>query len=76
MIETKTNRINHCSPMQTENPNPAGGGGGGGVNGYCWKHGLPSFRNYPVIRGLGFLDLRLMIDYFSYLLFNKIVLYP
>ena len=30
MIETKTNRINHCSPMQTENPNPAGGGGGGG----------------------------------------------
>ena len=35
---------------------------------------LPSFRHYPLTQGLGFLSLhqRLMIDYFSSLLLNKI----
>ena len=43
-------------------------------NGLCRKRGLPSFRHYPLARGLGFLGLlrRPMNDYISYLLLNKI----
>ena len=66
----KTNRIYHRSSMQTENSLPEG------------KRIMPErrsteFLNYPLTRRLGFLGLhrRSMIDYFSYLLLNKIVLF-
>ena len=63
----KESIIGHrCRPR---NPNPR-------VNGLCRKRGLPSFRHYPLTRGLGFLGLhrRPKIDYFSYLLLEKLKL--
>ena len=64
-----TTRIYHRSLMQTERSQFE-------CKRIMPKRGLPSFRHYPLTRGLGFLGLhrRPMHDHFSYLLSNKIVL--
>ena len=53
------NRIYHRSPMQIENSQPEG-------ERIMPETSLPSFRHYPLIRGLGFLGLhrRPMFDFF------------
>ena len=70
-VNVSINRIYHRSPMQTEKSQPSG-------ERIMSETKYPSFRHYPLTRGLGFLDLhrRPMIDYFSYLSWNKIVSFP